>query len=44
MTTCTYNGTITTFTYGADGLRRSMMVGGVTTYYAYDGTMLVQEF
>jgi RHS repeat-associated protein len=37
-------GLTTKFTYGADGLRRSMTVNGITTYYAYDGTMLVQEF
>jgi RHS repeat-associated protein len=44
MASCTYQGQTTTFTYGSDGLRRSMTVGGITTYYAYDGTMLVQEF
>jgi RHS repeat-associated protein len=44
MTSCTYNGTTTTFTYGSDGLRRSMTLNGVTTYYAYDGTTLIQEF
>jgi len=44
MVSCTYRGQTTTFTYGSDGLRRSMTVGGVTTYYAYDGTVLVREF
>jgi hypothetical protein len=43
MASCTYQGQTTTFTYGSDGLRRSMTVGGVTTDYAYDGTMLVRE-
>ncbi len=32
-----------TYTYGADGLRRSSTVNGVTTYYVYDGQMLVRE-
>jgi len=42
----TINGTITTssYTYGADGLRRSATVAGVTTYYAYDGQSCVQEY
>ena len=31
-------------TYGADGLRRSATVGGVTTYYAYDGQSCAQEY
>jgi len=32
-----------TYTYGADGLRRSSTVNGKTTYYVYDGQTLVQE-
>ena len=48
MTSCAYQGTASTFTYGADGFRRSETVtpsGGsaVTTRSVYDGTMLVQE-
>jgi RHS repeat-associated protein len=43
MASCTYQGQTTTFKYGADGLRRSMTVGGTTTNYAYDGTMLLRE-
>ena len=43
MASCTYQGTASTFTYGADGLRRSETVNGVTTYYAYDGQTLIRE-
>jgi RHS repeat-associated protein len=46
MVSCTLpnNGGTTTFTYGADGLRRSMTnSAGVTTDYIYDGSMLVRE-
>jgi RHS repeat-associated protein len=49
MTSCTLpnGGGTTAFTYGADGLRRSMTAttsaGSVTTDYIYDGTMLVRE-
>ena len=43
MTSCAFNGTTSTFTYGADGLRRSSTVNGVTTYYAYDGQTLIRE-
>ena len=31
------------FTYDADGMRRSKTVGGVTHYYTYDGIQLVKE-
>ena len=41
LTSCTVNGTTSSFTYGADGLRRSSTVNGVTTDYAYDGQTLV---
>ncbi len=40
---CICNGTTSTFTYGADGLRRSMTTNGVTTYYALDGQNVAQE-
>ena len=43
MVSCAYNGQTTTNTYGADGLRRSSTVNGVTTYYAYDGQTLIRE-
>jgi len=43
LVSCTANGTTSTYTYGADGLRRSATVNGVTTYYVYDGTMMVRE-
>ena len=31
------------FTYDADGMRRSKTVNGVTHYYTYDGIRLVKE-
>jgi len=43
LVSCTQNGTTSTYTYGADGLRRSTTVNGVTTYYAYDGQTLIRE-
>jgi YD repeat-containing protein len=45
MTSCTLpnNGGTTTFTYGADGLRRSKTTNGVTTQYAHDNPMLIRE-
>ena len=43
MVSCAYNGQTTTSTYGADGLRRSSTLNGVTTYYAYDGQTLIRE-
>jgi RHS repeat-associated protein len=43
MTSCTYNGDTTTYTYGYDGLRRSSTKDSVTTDYVYDGTNLVAE-
>lgn len=41
MASCTKGGTAST--YGADGLRRSSTVSGVTTYYAYDGQTMIRE-
>ena len=43
LVSCTSGGATTTYTYGADGLRRSATAAGVTTYYVYDGTMMVRE-
>ena len=43
MASCTFNGTPSTFTYGADGLRRSETVNGITTYFVYDGQTLIRE-
>jgi len=43
LVSCTQNGTTSTFTYGADGLRRSSTVNNITTYYAYDGQTLIRE-
>ena len=41
---CTNNGVTSTFTYGADGLRRSMTVGtNPTVHYALDGQSVAQE-
>jgi len=43
LISCTQNGTTSTYTYGADGLRRSNTVNNVTTYYVYDGTTMIRE-
>jgi len=43
LVSCTKGGVTSTFTYGADGLRRSSTVNNVTTYYAYDGTTMIRE-
>jgi len=43
LVSCTSGGVTSTYTYGADGLRRTSTVNGVTTYYVYDGTTLVRE-
>ncbi len=43
LASCTSGGVTSTYTYGADGLRRTSTVNGVTTYYVYDGTMMVRE-
>ncbi|BDI28739.1 hypothetical protein CCAX7_007900 [Capsulimonas corticalis] len=43
LVSCTTGGATTTYTYGADGLRRSATTAGVTTYYVYDGSMMVRE-
>ncbi len=39
----TSGGTATSFTYGSDGLRRSLTTGGTTTYYALDGQSVARE-
>ncbi|MBI3947015.1 MAG: RHS repeat protein [Armatimonadetes bacterium] len=41
MVECVYNNTTSTFTYGADGLRRSKTVGQNTTDYQLDGQSVV---
>ncbi len=43
MASCTKAGVTSTYTYGADGLRRSSTVSGVTTYYVYDGQTMIRE-
>jgi len=46
MVGCTLAGNpniVSTYTYGADGLRRSMTVGTVTTNYILDGQSVVRE-
>jgi len=43
LVSCTKGGVTSSFTYGADGLRRSSTVNGITTYYAYDGTTMIRE-
>ena len=43
LASCTKAGVTSTYTYGADGLRRSSTVNGVTTYYAYDGQTMIRE-
>jgi len=43
MASCTLNGTTSTFTYGADGLRRRMVTGTNTTDYLLDGQSVVRE-
>ena len=43
MTSCSKGGVTSTYTYGADGLRRSSTVSGVTTYYVYDGQTMIRE-
>ena len=44
LVSCALNGgTPSTYTYGADGLRRSATVNGVTTYFVYDGQTMVRE-
>ena len=40
---CTLGGSTSTYKYGADGLRRQKTANGMTTDYAYDGTMMVRE-
>jgi len=40
---CVYNGTTSTFTYGADGWRRRMVTGSNTTDYILDGANGIQE-
>ncbi len=43
LVSCTKGGVTSTYTYGADGLRRTSTVNGVTTYYVYDGQTLIRE-
>jgi len=43
LVSCLINGNTTAYKYGADGLRRQSAKNGVSTDYAYDGTMLVRE-
>jgi RHS repeat-associated protein len=43
MASCTYAGQTSTFTYGADGLRRRMVTGANTTDYLLDGQSVVRE-
>jgi hypothetical protein len=43
MASCTVTGATTSYAYGADGLRRSMTTGEVTTNYLLDGQNVVQE-
>ncbi len=43
MTSATKGGLTYTFTYNDEGLRTSKTVNGVTTYYYYEGTLLVAE-
>jgi len=42
LTQCVFNGTTSTFVYGADGLRRRETTGGTTTNYVLDGDMSVR--
>jgi len=43
LVSCIVGGNTTAYKYGADGLRRQSTKNGVSTDYAYDGTMLVRE-
>jgi len=43
MASCTKGGVTSTYTYGADGLRRSSTASGITTYYVYDGQTMIRE-
>ncbi len=43
LISCTKGGVTSSYTYGADGLRRSSTVNGITTDYAYDGQTLIRE-
>jgi RHS repeat-associated protein len=43
MVSCVNGTTSSAFTYGADGLRRSLTTGGTTTDYAYDGQSMARE-
>jgi RHS repeat-associated protein len=42
LTQCVYNGTTSSFVYGADGLRRRATVAGVSTDYVLDGQNAVR--
>ena len=43
LVSCILNGTTSTYKYGADGLRRQSTKNGVSTDFAYNGTMMVRE-
>ena len=43
LVSCILGGNMSTFKYGADGLRRQKTTNGLTTDFAYDGTMMVRE-
>ena len=43
MVSCTKGGVTSTYTYGADGLRRQSTVNSVTTDFAYDGHAMIRE-
>ena len=44
MTKSVIGGVTSTYTYAADGLRRSLTTNGVTTNYGYDASMIVSEY
>ena len=43
LVSCLIGGNSSTYKYAADGLRRQKTANGMTTDYAYDGTMMVRE-
>ena len=43
LTQCSYNGHLSTYTYGSDGLRRKSVVDGETTEYALEGQNVIRE-
>ncbi len=44
LASCAYGGQTSTFTYGADGLRRRMVTGSKTVDYLLDGQNVVREY